>query len=98
MTVYAAADVKWACRAFPASTSCPDALPVWLVGHLSVPLLEALGRIIAGVLASGTWPSVEIEIQVVLIPKPTGGETHRSDEVLLPDCGPAVRPAVPGLA
>ena len=50
-TVFTEAEVRAACRTFATSTSCPDSLPMSLVGQLSPPLLRALAAIMATTVA-----------------------------------------------
>ena len=72
--IFGPEEVQDVCSSFPSSTSCPDGLPCRLVGRLSVGLRRALGQLFAVMLGCGLWPTTELEVQVVLIPKATGGE------------------------
>jgi hypothetical protein len=59
---------------FPCTTACPDGLPLRCFRHLSDKLLDYLGILAAGMVASGRWPVSEMVTMVVLIPKAAGGE------------------------
>ena len=72
--VHGAKTLRAIAHSFPVHTSCPDGLPARAVGLLADDTLEVLGKMLAGYVAAGTWPTGESTANVVLIPKPTGGE------------------------
>ena len=58
----------------PSLTACTDGFHVRWFRWLSEATLGHLSTLAAAMIASGTWPSSEAAVMVVLIPKATGGE------------------------
>ena len=74
VTVYGPEAIRQVCLTFVAGTSCPDGLPCRLVSGLSDEALRIFGKLLAGFVAAGRWPTAESIVHVVLLPKESGGE------------------------